>query len=332
MTADPDVSVVMSVYNDARYLPDSVESILNQEGVRFEFITLNDGSRDGSGAVLDAYASRDTRMRVVHQQNQGLTRSLITACSLARGRYIARQDSDDISFPGRLRELAAVLDSFPEAVMTASSCAMMGPNGELLLDVATSAQSTQPGNIAFCHGSLMFRREAYERIGGYRPHFRAAQDIDLRYRLSDLGEIRVIRHLLYAYRVGEESLSASSPVQKRLSKLAEAASNTRMAGEDEGPILEQALRLSSTSSRAKRSEPGTGNYFIGRCLYAKRDRRALAYLWSCAKSDPLSLPVWLALAQALILTRSSRGHDVGLRGIVPRNAPNTALPGEVIAT
>jgi len=94
--------------------------------------------------------------------------------------------------------------------------------------------------------------------------------------------------------------------------------DVRRRGLDETPILEEAERLSSSESRAKRTEPGTDNYFIGRCLYAQRDRRALAYLWSSAETNPFSPRVWLALAQALVLGKSSGGHDVSLTGIIPR--------------
>jgi glycosyltransferase involved in cell wall biosynthesis len=95
MIDSPDVSVVMSVYNDATYLCGAVESILIQEGVSFEFIIIDDGSTDGSGQILDEYAAKDSRIRVVRQQNRGLTRALIAGCAMARGKYIARQDSDD---------------------------------------------------------------------------------------------------------------------------------------------------------------------------------------------------------------------------------------------
>lgn len=330
MNDSPDVSVVMSVYNDAAYLCDSVESILGQKGVRLEFIVIDDGSTDRSGAILDEYAAKDSRLRVVHQENQGLTISLITGCSLARGKYIARQDSDDISLSDRLRRLAIELNSHNEAAVVASSSAMIGPGGEFLFNKYSEGDSIDAQNDTFCHGSLMFRHDAYERIGGYRSDFRAAQDVDLQFRLAEAGKVRFIRDLLYAYRIDERSISALSPLQRKLAQLAELARDARRAGEDESKVLAEAARVGSIPSRASRSEPGTGNYFIGRCLYAQRDRRALPYLWASCKTRPFSLRCWLALAQAVLLTKSTRGHDVTLAGIVPRRSSPDGRSGRYV--
>ena len=93
----PEVSVLMSVYNGARYLRAAIESVLSQQGVDFELLAVNDGSTDKSGSILDEYAARDPSVRVIHQENLGLTRALIRGCNEARGRFIARQDADDVS-------------------------------------------------------------------------------------------------------------------------------------------------------------------------------------------------------------------------------------------
>ena len=102
MTAEPTISVVMSVYNGADTLRDTVESVLSQEGVDFEFIIVNDGSSDASASILDDLAAADARIRLLHQANQGLTKALINGCALARGQYIARQDVGDYSLENRL--------------------------------------------------------------------------------------------------------------------------------------------------------------------------------------------------------------------------------------
>src|SRR5919197_1200716 len=102
MSDSPEVSVVMSVYNGAANLRETIDSILNQEGVSLEFIIVNDGSTDESPRILAEYAERDLRINIIRQENQGLTRALIRGCAAAQGTYIARQDTGDISLPGRL--------------------------------------------------------------------------------------------------------------------------------------------------------------------------------------------------------------------------------------
>ena len=100
----PEVSVVMSAFNDAVTLPAALESILSQQGVELEFIVVDDGSTDGSAAILDEAARKDARLKVVHRPNAGLTRALIAGCALASAPWIARQDADDVSQPGRLAD------------------------------------------------------------------------------------------------------------------------------------------------------------------------------------------------------------------------------------
>src|ERR1700754_3126237 len=96
MSGPPDISVIMSVYNGAQDLCESVESILSQRDASLEFIIVNDGSTDNSPHILEEFAGRDSRVKLIHQQNLGLTKSLIKGCAIARGKYIVRQDAGDI--------------------------------------------------------------------------------------------------------------------------------------------------------------------------------------------------------------------------------------------
>jgi len=109
----PEVSVVMGVYNGAEHLEQTLASILSQEGCDLEFIVVDDGSTDDTGSILDAWAAQDKRLRVIHQQNTGLTRALIRGCAEARGEFIARQDAGDVSLPGRLDAQFTYLKTIP---------------------------------------------------------------------------------------------------------------------------------------------------------------------------------------------------------------------------
>ena len=99
----PKISVIMSVYDGERHLGESVESVLNQTFTDFEFIIFEDGSTDSTWDILTDYSKGDQRIVLVqNRENIGLTKSLNRGLKLAKGRYIARQDADDVSLPERL--------------------------------------------------------------------------------------------------------------------------------------------------------------------------------------------------------------------------------------
>src|ERR1700741_3964339 len=128
----PDISVVMGVYNGADHLSETIDSILAQQNVALELIVVNDGSTDESLAVLKHYENQQSRVRVITQENHGLTRSLITGCASARGRYIARQDSGDISDSHRLAVQKEALDTDSSLTFVSTWTEFCGPRLEHL--------------------------------------------------------------------------------------------------------------------------------------------------------------------------------------------------------
>jgi Glycosyl transferase family 2 len=221
MSSLPDISIVMSVYNGADRLRETMESVLSQEGVSLEFIVIDDGSTDGSGATLDNYARRDARIRILYQENQGLTHALIRGCEAAKGKYIARQDADDISLPNRLRLQKSVLDQHEDCAFVSCWTSMIGPMDEYLFTSKGKGLASSPIRMLSKrgekwrvidgpthHGSVMFRREAYVRAGGYRAAFHYAQDWDLWYRLAALGTFAMVERYLYRGRITPDSISS----------------------------------------------------------------------------------------------------------------------------
>ena len=309
--SDPVVSVVMGVYNGVDLLPESVESILSQEGVDLEFVIIDDGSTDGAGALLDVYAARDRRVRVVHQENTGLTRALIRGCREARGEYIARQDNGDHSLPGRLRRQREALDAAPELAFVSCWTEFCGPRLEYLGTVRGTGVAAAPCRIIdpdreklvsdgpSCHPSVMFRQRDYERAGGYHPQFYVAQDWDLWYRLAEVGSFLMIPAPLYRARLLPGSVSGElKPEQRELVRLSREALRRRLAGEPEGELLAAAARIVP-----RRQEPANRAgwcYFIGERLRRNGDRRALGYFREVLREEPLSGRAWLRLLQTLL--------------------------------
>lgn len=306
------VSVVTSVYNDARYLRQSLDSVLSQEGVDFELIIVNDGATDESPSILAEYAGRDARVRLIEQENAGLTSALIRACSQARGEFIARHDADDLSLPGRLSALADLLESERRAVFVSSWGQNIGPEGEIVTEIRRPPEpetatrellDTRTGPPA--HGSVMFRREAYEKVGGYREQFYFGQDADLWLRLVEHGLIGYVPRFLYAARLRADSVtSLRGDVQKQFGDIGQACAAARREGRSEAELLAAAGRLRERIvSRAEAVPGGAGaaamHYLIGSGLRRRGDARAAGYFWRAVKANPLHLRAWARLAPAL---------------------------------
>jgi len=314
MRSKPEVSVVMSVYNSASDLGVTIDSILSQEEVEFEFIVVNDGSNDKSGQILNEYARRDGRLRVIHQENSGLTRALIRGCHVARGEFIARQDAGDISLPGRLKSQVAMLREQKGCVFVSCWTDVVGPNGEFLYTSRGTGLASSPINILLPqtewsvvdgpthHSSVMFRAKEYVLCGGYRPEFYFGQDWDLWYRLAALGTFCTLQTTLCVCRFKLGSVSGSyKDDQDQFSQLCAKAMLRRASGASDEPVLAEARQLlSSLKRKMRRHNDAAANYFIGKCLLKNGNGAAVGYLMAAIKDDPLHMKAWVSLAQSLL--------------------------------
>ena len=304
----PEVSVVMSAFNDAVTLPAALESILSQQGVELEFIVVDDGSTDGSAAILDEAARKDARLKVVHRPNAGLTRALIAGCALASAPWIARQDADDVSQPGRLAALLDLARRRPQAVLLASAAWCTGPRGERLREVAVETDPARARQQLLAartgppaHGSAMFARAAYEAVGGYRACFYYGQDSDLWMRLAERGEVAYLGAPLYAYRWEPGAISgAGRTLQRKFGRWGQACRRARAAGRSEEPWLRAVARLADDvrSGRVRKTRSGDralGLYHAG-CLLERADPAgARAYFRQALSADPLCARAWFKL-------------------------------------
>lgn len=305
------VSVVMGVYNGANFLNESINSVLSQQGVAFELIIVNDGSIDSTDAILADFAARDSRVRVLTQANQGLTCALISGCSIARGKYIARLDCGDIALPGRLNRQADILDNHPDCVFVSCWTEFFGPNGEYLYTAkGTGAAGNRPNIILSpsaswgtidgpsSHISVMFRADEYRNVGGYRDAFYFAQDWDLWYRLAERGTFLIINQRLCRARVTANSISfVSHGVQRQFALQSLRALRLRQDGLSDEIALESARQIvrPTLTERQKKCRRAGANYYIARILTKNRDQRAHIYLLRALRLRPLYLRSWFAL-------------------------------------
>lgn len=314
----PRVSVVVGVYNGEKTVQDTLDSLLAQEGVSFEIIIVNDGSKDGTPAMLDAYAARDNRVRVIHQENTGLTRALVRGCAVARGVFIARQDADETARPERLAWQAAFLDAHPEAVMTACGVRVVGEEGEFLYDIRQHGDELQQGLNRLSaaevagpshHGCVMFRRSTYEAVGGYRPAFRVAQDLDLWLRFAEVGKCLAIPDVLCqtAWRLGSISHLRRKEQLRTTEVLVECARARRTSGGDASVIARwEAQHVRPVRRRSiRRLEEARYYYFLGGALRRRDPGRARAYYTKTLQSWPLFLKAWVWLIVLRVQPKTS---------------------------
>jgi len=208
----PKVTVLMSVYNASEYLAEALESILTQTFTDFEFLVIDDGSAEPLDHVMSG--CKDDRIRIVRQENKGLTRSLNRGVRLAKGKYIARMDADDVSDSERLELQAAELDADSGLDLVGSYFDVIDGKGNLLerkepyIDPIYRLWRLQFHNN-YGHGSIMLRKETVIRAGMYDEDLRYAQDYDLWSRVSTKNNTKIIPKALYRYRMIATSDQAS---------------------------------------------------------------------------------------------------------------------------
>jgi glycosyltransferase involved in cell wall biosynthesis len=294
----PDVSVVMGVYNGAGALTRTLRSILAQRDVDFELVAVDDGSTDGTSALLDDWARRDSRVRVIHQSNGGLTNALVHGCAVARGEFIARHDAGDTSDGDRLARQLACIRANPDAAFVSCGTRFVGPEGELLYEIVRNPEDAQERILTLdldtirgpsSHPSTLFPRAAYQAAGGYRAAFYFAQDIDLWIRLAERGRHVVMPEIFYETSITLGSISAVNRREQVLSaRLVLECARARRDGRAEEPILDRAARIRPRPAHANsRLRSARALYFVGECLRRRSDPRARRYFKRAFDMFPL---------------------------------------------
>ncbi len=199
MNNNQKISILLSAYNDGKYLPYAIESILNQTYENFEFLIRNDGSTDETFEILDRYRQIDKRIKIFNDSNNiGLTKSLNLLLKEAKGHLIARQDTDDFSFKERLEiQLDYLLSGDIDACTTRAVVKQtfkITPNKSYYLPKHFVMKIKNP----YIHGSLLIKKEVMKKLGGYDEKFYYAQDYKLMSDLIRNGYIlKIIKTPLY---------------------------------------------------------------------------------------------------------------------------------------
>lgn len=211
------ISVVMSVYNAEKYLEEAIDSILKQTYQNYEFIIVNDCSSDRSYEILTEYEKKSTKIILIHNSsNLGLTTNLNKAISIAKGKYIARMDADDISELNRFEKQVIFFNAHDDIDIVGTFSNDIDEHGKIFRKRTTPVTHKNIIKILpmFCpmsHPTIMFKKESLAKIGFYNEKFRTSQDLDLYLRAAGAGlKFANIPEYLFRYRIDHDFLKRKS--------------------------------------------------------------------------------------------------------------------------
>ena len=210
MSHHPAITVLMAAYNAEHIISASIQAILDQDFTDFEFIIINDGSTDGTLNLLNAFAAKDARIKIIDQANTGLTKALNFGLLQAQGEFIARIDADDIALPNRLSLQHSLMKENKDIILSGGDCISIYPQGGEVhwgyMDEATLRWATFL-KTPFAHSTAMFRKDAALRLGGYDESFITAQDMECWMRMTKAGRVVMLDHPLIRRHITGDAIS-----------------------------------------------------------------------------------------------------------------------------
>ena len=210
------ISVIMSIYSEKEeWIKESIDSILNQTFSDFEFIIINDNpNRDKNKSLLAEYTQIDNRIIIItNEENIGLTKSLNKGLRIAKGKYIARMDADDISLPTRFQKQVDFLDNNPEYIVCGTNISYFGDTKMFLysdwIKLDNDAIKAQLiFNSCFAHPTVMIRKNILLNHNiFYDENYKQAQDYRLWEELYNFGKYKNLEEKLLKYRISFNQVS-----------------------------------------------------------------------------------------------------------------------------
>ncbi len=205
------ITVLMPAYNAAKYIDEAIESVLAQSFKNFELLIINDGSTDDTGKIINGYT--DERVIVKHIEHSGVSKALNKGLSIAKGKYIARFDADDICLPERLEKQFQFLEQHPDYVLTGSDAFYIMEDGSPLFSFncrGYTDNDIRSKLFVFCpviHSAVMFRKQAVIDAGGYSLYAHNFEDYLLWVQLAGTGKLHNIPEPLIKVRFNPSSVT-----------------------------------------------------------------------------------------------------------------------------
>ena len=217
----PKVSVIMPVYNGERYLAEAIKSIRSQTYADFEFIIVDDGSRDRSAEIINAHAEVDDRICVIsHEKNVGQSAAINAGIGASTGKYVTGMDCDDVSLPTRLQLQLTFLQANPRAGAVGTQMQVVDDNMKPLFEYDVPEHHARIlWNLFFgwslAGATVMMRRELLVSLGGYDTSYRTAGDLDLWSRMAEITRFANLPDKLYVYRRHDAAIGVDQLARQR---------------------------------------------------------------------------------------------------------------------
>lgn len=307
------ISVIMSAKNAEDTIAQTIESILHQTFTQFEFIMVDNNSTDGTLAIMERYARRDPRIRVMRYTEGGWTGAVNMAMRDARYEWIARIDADDIALPHRFARQIAAIEREPDVILWGSYAYQINWDGERIGYVehgpvtreqfSAVREAGQP--VFILNPTTIFRKDIALALGGFNEQLVAAGDEEMWSRMYEHGVMLVIPEHLIKYRIHTRSISATKArYQMRVHRFIIARGVARRAGQE--LTYDEYQQAQNNRPWLARATEFIGE--TGRILY----RRSGSYL-----GQKQYVSAGFALAVALILnprfTVARAGHRIARR-------------------
>jgi glycosyltransferase involved in cell wall biosynthesis len=308
-TDSPAVTVIVPTRNRRRYLDEAIRSVLAQTFADFELLVIDDGSTDGTGDLVNAV--EDPRLLYIHQPAAGIGAALNRGLRRARGRYVARLDSDDVWHRDMLETLVPVLESRADVGVAYARGQAMDECGRRLPNLQGLPERFPGDSLrslvyddGTCNVALLARRECFERAGYYDENLVASEDWDMWLRVARHYRFAFVDKVVVAIRWHDGNLTG--PTSPRFAEVlgARSAPLDKLFRDPDLPPRVRAMRAAAYANvhlfRGQRwlqaGEPGRAFRSLGAAVRTSDDRLTM-----------IARIVWFVLA-APVLGRSASGR------------------------
>lgn len=209
------ISVLMPVYNGAKYLDTAIDSVLTQTFKDFEFIIVDDNSTDSSQGIIKKYLKLDKRLVYIPlKRHVGTSKALNIGLSEANGKYIARMDADDYSYPNRLKYQYKFMETHPEVGVSGGAIEVCDEKLKIRYIRRYPLRDKELRKIIFlyspfAHPATIWRRSLLEELSGYNENVPLSQDAELYFRIGNVAKFANLKDVLIKLRMHENSSSVS---------------------------------------------------------------------------------------------------------------------------